>query len=412
MTKRRLLWVGQVLTETGYARVSENILPYLQDEWEVAVMGIGYDGDPHGKPYRIYRADRLGDDWGINRIHELIVRERPDMICLIMEPWNLMSFIQEIRVRCRDAVKIAAYCLVDGENMKPQHAEWLTQADVTIFPTNFALDEAKKAGFNGMWYLVPHGVNPVLYQPCNQDRARRQIGLRNILAEDAFVFGNVNENQPRKRLDLTIEAFARFYHQHNEPSNAYLYLHANKRSPVGWDLGQLATEMGVRGRIVAPAQDVRYGESSMKYVYNALNVQLTTSMGEGWGCTTMEGMACGIAQIVPKTAALGEWAWPVSIGYNRHRAVYSGNQQNVRLYEPDVDQLVNCMSLAWQRPELVQSMGQRGRQFVLCDEFRWSMVAAGFHTAFEDALQKDGPAKTFLVEAAPQGPTGTGVRGR
>jgi len=128
VNKKRLLWVGQVLTETGYARIAENLLPYLAKEWDCAVLGIGYDGDPYSdKPFRIYRADRFQDPWGVNRVHALIVKERPDVVCIVMEPWNLMAFIQEIRTRMQNAVRCVAYCIVDGENMKPAHAAWLAQ---------------------------------------------------------------------------------------------------------------------------------------------------------------------------------------------------------------------------------------------------------------------------------------------
>lgn len=410
--KRRLLWVGHVLTETGYSRVSENLLPYFLKDWDVAVLGVGYDGDPHGKPYRIYRADRRGDPWGVNRLHEVIVQERPSVICLIGEPWTLMAQIQEIRIRMRNAVKIVGYCVVDGENMKAEHAEWLTQLDVCIFPTQFALDQAKQAEYNGYWFIVPHGLDPTVYKPCNQQRARQIIGLGNVLGPDAFVFGNVNENQPRKRIDLTVAAWSRWFFARGKPANAYLYIHANKNSPVGWDLGQMAKHHGIRGHIVAPAEDVRYGEASMKYVYNALNVQFTTSMGEGWGFTTMEGMACGVPQLVPTIAALGEWtagvALPVDV--DRTRPLMTNQQQNVLMYAPTVDSVAAALDVLWSDPQLRERLGQAGRRLVLGGEFRWSHVAAGFEAAFQDAMEAGGVSKEFLVEESLAGPSGGEIK--
>src|SRR4030095_6152956 len=50
--------------------------------------------------------------------------------------------------------------------------------------------------------------------------------------------------------------------------------------------------------------------AQLPLIYSALDVQVTTTLGEGWGLTTMEGMACGTPQIVPDWAALGEWATP------------------------------------------------------------------------------------------------------
>ena len=409
MTKRKLLWIGQVLTETGYSRVSENILAYLADDWDIAVLGIAYDGEPHEKPYRIYRADARNDVWGVNRVHEIITRERPDVVAMVMEPWNLLPFIQQIRVTMRNAVKLVSYVIVDGENMKPVHAEWLAQSDICVFPTAFALEQAKLAGFNGKWYQIPHGVDVTIYQPSNQQRARQRIGLGNILEPDAFVFGNVNENQPRKRLDLTIEAWARWWKSAGKPANAYLYIHANKNSPVGWDLGQLANVHDIRGRIVAPAEDVRYGEASMRYVYNAIDVQFSTTMGEGFGLTSLEGMACGVPQIVPLNSALQEWAAPGALTYPAARALFSPQQQNVKMHEPYVDSLVMALNALWADHDLRQITARLGRQLALQEQFRWSMVAGGFHAALEDALQSGGVTKEFLVEKPLTGPSGVGI---
>jgi glycosyltransferase involved in cell wall biosynthesis len=408
--KRKLLWIGHVLSETGFSRVTENSLAYLADDWDIAVLGVGFDGDPHDKPYRIYRADRFGDRYGVNRVHQIIAREAAPVVVILMEPWNAMAYIQTIRSAMRNSVKIVGIIVVDGENMKPQHAEWLSQLDCCVFPTEFALKQAKNAGFNGSWYVVPHGVDPIMYQPVNKQRARSQIGLGNILGKDAFVFGNVNENQPRKRLDLTIEAWARWWKEEGQPKNAYLYIHANKNSPVGWDLGQLATSFGIRGRIVAPAEDIRYGEASMKYVYNALDVQYTTTLGEGWGMTSHEGMACGVPQIVPATAALGEWAKDAAICVRPGRPFYSSSQQNVRGYEPNMDDLHDALKVMWRSETVRKTFGKLGRELVLGEAFRWSTVADGFNQAIDVALNGRGVSKTFTTEVSLAGPSGEGLK--
>jgi D-inositol-3-phosphate glycosyltransferase len=409
--KKKLLWVGQVLTESGYARISENVLPYLAKDYDVSVLGIGYDGDPYtDRPYRIWRADRFGDPWGVNRIHQVMVQERPDITCIVMEPWNLMAFIQEIRRTMKNAVRVCSYCVVDGENMKPAHAEWLAQYDITAFATAFGMNVAKAAGFNGYWYLLPHGLNPTMYQPVDRQRARRMIGLRNVLDEHAFIIGNVNENAPRKRMDLTIAAWAGWWKAAGKPRNAYLYLHCSKNSPVGWDIGQLAKHHGIKGRVVAPADDIRYGEHQMKYVYNAMDLQFTTSVGEGWGFTTMEGMACGVPQIVPNHSALSEWPDGGALVVGKGRPVYAAQQQNVLQYEPDMNELAAQLTLLAQDYRLRDQLGRAGRALVLRDEFRWSHIAAGFNAMFEQAMEGPRVEKEFITEPVLSGPSGTGTR--
>jgi len=279
-----------------------------------------------------------------------------------------------------------------------------------VFPTNFALSQARAAGFTGAWYILPHGVNPLVYKPVHKQRARRMIGLRNIFQESAFIFGNVNENAPRKRMDLSVEAWAHWWKSEGKPQNAYLYLHCNKVSPVGWDIGQLAKHHGIRGRVVTPAEDVRYGEDSMKYVYNSMDVQFTTSVGEGWGCTTMEGMACGTPQLIVAHSALGEWAAEGTMVVGKGRQVYAAQQQNVLLHEPDIHELQAGLSILWREPDLRRQLSRTGRALVLKDEYRWANIAAGFHQAFLEAMAGPKAEKTFVAEPSLSGPSGTGIR--
>ena len=44
----------------------------------------------------------------------------------------------------------------------------------------------------------------------------------------------------------------------------------------------------------------------LNLIYNATDVGLSTSMGEGWGFVPMEHAAAGVAQILPRHSALAE----------------------------------------------------------------------------------------------------------
>ena len=123
--------------------------------------------------------------------------------------------------------------------------------------------------------------------------ARRILGL----PQKSFIVGNVNRNQPRKRLDLSIGYFAKW--QQVEDADAYLLLHC-ALNDVGWDLMSLAKHYGVSQRVIftgCERLEDMMPQSRLKVIYSALDVQISTSDGGGWGLTTMEGMACGVHQI-------------------------------------------------------------------------------------------------------------------
>jgi len=52
----KVLWYGDILSNTGFGRVTHSILEYLQKNHEIVVVGINYAGDPHELPFKVYTA--------------------------------------------------------------------------------------------------------------------------------------------------------------------------------------------------------------------------------------------------------------------------------------------------------------------------------------------------------------------
>lgn len=403
---RRLLFYGHGNIESGFGRVSQNILSYLTKTWDVAQVAIGYNGDPHPWPWRMYPAGNEGDQWGLNRLEKIYQREKPDVFAIVMEPWNIMPFVQTLRAGLGSRVKIVAYAVVDGLNMKEEHAHWLQQCDVCIFPTEFAVEQAKAAGYYGYAYVIPHGVNPILYRPCDQQWARKQIGLGNLVDSDAFVFGNVNMNQPRKRIDISMEAFAKFLDLAGRPAEPLLHLHLRKNMEEGWDIGNLAKLFDIKGRVSVMAEELNTTEPNMKYVYNACDVMISTTAGEGFGLTTLEGMACGVPQIIPDFAALGEWAKTGAVTVEAKERQIFHKQQNIVRYVPKAEDMAEAMLEMYRNKELRKQVGRMGRKLALTDIFRWSTIAVGFDEALTKAINAEGKTGKFMVQAEAAGPSG------
>lgn len=433
MKKKKLLWVGHAGVESGFGRVTHNVLAELSKTWEVACLGVGHRGDPHNHPFRIYPAVRWmddGDEWGTSRLEEIIMLERPDVIAVMMEPWNLAKFVQGIRIRAANSLKLLAYAIIDGENVRSEDARWLAQYNHVVFPTMFAWQQAVKAGFvafagasGASASSVPHGVDPAIFRPIEKYRARDVIGISAIpnVGKGSFLFGNVNVNQPRKRLDLSVECFAGWYHRRRqldgEAPDAFLYLHTNPKDEAGFAPGQLSEYFGIKGRIITPAEDVRIPEQMMACVYSALDVQITTTAGEGWGLTTMEGMACGVPQIVPQYAALGQFdgqdpdvaggGWvdgmaarfvPVGAPY------FTAHQANAMRRAPIKKAVVDAMDAMWLDKKGRDNLGRAARRWVLRKDFRWSNIAAGFTEALDSAIASPGVDGKAVIEGATKAP--------
>lgn len=377
----RLLWVGDALVPTGFATVTHAVLDHLRHEWDVVVSGVNYDGAAHELPYRVMPACQGGDMWGMNRFQDLCAEFDPAVVVINNDWWNVAQFAKIAPA----GVPVIGYMPVDGGNLDPAAMEALNTLHAAVWYTGFGHREACAAGFTGRRQIIPHGIDTEMFQTSDRHAARRLLELK--APSGAFIVGNVNRNQPRKRLDLTIQIFASWIRQHRVP-NAHLLLHCAQKD-IGWDLRRVAAYHGVSDRLILTgAEDMRDLQDAgrMKFIYNSLDVQMTTTLGEGWGLTTMEGMACGIPQIVPDSSALGEWAAPaVKIPCSR------------TLFHPEINTtgaLVDEAPFVAALQALYQSKAARGRlaaeglAHVRKEAFRWETVAWQFQTLLATAAPR------------------------
>jgi D-inositol-3-phosphate glycosyltransferase len=306
--KRKLLWVGDHSCSTGFAKASEATLKVLKKYFDIAVIAINYRGDPHPDyGYNVWPAWSLGGDMmGVRRIKELCDHAQPDIVVLQNDPWNIPQYLDNIP----PTIPVVAAMAVDGLNFA--YGRKLGGLSRSIFWTQFALNEARKGGFDGDADVIPLGVDLDIYSPFPQAEARAIIGYP---ITEGFFVGNINRNQPRKRLDLMVKYFCEWVKEYKIP-DARLCLHVAPTGDKGWDLEQLMHYYGIRNRLfLFQPQDMFAGATDewMRYLYCSFDVMATTTQGEGWGLPTLEGMACGIPQIVPDWSALGEWAAPAAI---------------------------------------------------------------------------------------------------
>lgn len=309
-----LLWVGDAYQNTGFERVTRNIVTRLVDRgWNTSILGINYPGDPHDYPCPVYPAIAGGDVFGLGRLEPLVTSLKPECVVINNDPYNVGQFAKVLRHPKASAIAkatpIVAYMPVDGMHMLGVDRT-LDALDLAVWYTDFGAREAAAAGVSTRTAVVPHGVDLTVFYPEGTEAARTALKLDRLLGPGAFVLGNVNRNGPRKRLDLTIRAFAEFWQRAERPPDAWLYLHTADE-PDGWNLEELVETCGLRGRVVLPSKQLRPGfgvpEKAMRLVYSMFSAQINTAMGEGWGLPAHEGAACRVAQLYTDYAGQAEW---------------------------------------------------------------------------------------------------------
>jgi D-inositol-3-phosphate glycosyltransferase len=378
----RLLWCGDVHCHSGFARVTHAVLERLVAHWEVHVLGINFFGDNHHDcPFQCYPANLGGDLYGLARYRQLVDTLQPDVVLILQDPWQVAKFL---RLKRRE--RVVAYMPLDSPNCQDGAA--LNTLDLALFYTQFGAHEAREGGYRGPAQVIPHGVDLSIYHPVSTVEARRHLGLPELAG--AFVVGNVNRNQPRKRLDLSISAFARWVHAQRLPPEVYLWLHAANRDR-GWDLRQLAKYYGIAERLILTSEQMTsftgVKESDLKFVYSAADVQLSTTLGEGWGLSQLESMACLRPNIVPDWSALSEWAKDAAYLVPVSHTIATPERVNTIGGVVDETRLVAALDRFYREPELRLDYATRGYALAHRPAYRWEAIAAQFDQALRGVLE-------------------------
>jgi glycosyltransferase involved in cell wall biosynthesis len=372
---RRLVWIGDAAVASGFAKCTHYILDYLKDHWKIYVLGLNYLGDPHNYDYPIYPCFSGGDAFGLGRVVELINKIKPDIVIVQNDPWNIPAYLN-----ITGNVPVIASMPVDGKNCKGRGLNGLALA---IFWTEFARNEANLGGYTGPSEIINLGVDLNIFEPRKKKECRRKVGLPDKL-DEAFIIGNINRNQPRKRLDLTLEYFTEWIRKENI-NDAYLFFHVAPTGDAGYDLGQLGHYYGVANKLILADLNIGKGvlEEELVNVYNCFDVQVTTTQGEGWGLTTMEGMACGIPQIVPDWSALGEWCKDAAILIPCINHITTPTSINVVGGVPEKQNFIAQLNLLYKDKELRSTLIKKGLDLVIRDEYRWENIGRRFYEAIE-----------------------------
>ncbi|HXO21999.1 MAG TPA: glycosyltransferase family 4 protein [Thermoanaerobaculia bacterium] len=402
----RVLVVGDAVVPTGFARVLHSLLSNLEERYEFHHLGINYRGEAHGCGWEIYPAGADGDFFGTNRLGALVDQIRPQLVFLLNDPWVLGNYMGPLRER-QESLKVLAYSPVDAGPIEPGMVEPLQFLDRFVAYTRYGRREIEQAvarvrehdpGFPfPPMEVIPHGVDTGLFFPysggngapagdlaAGRTRARAELFGRPEF-EDAWIVLNANRNQPRKRIDVTIKGFALF--ARDKPENVRLYLHMGVED-IGWNVVYLARRHGIEDRLILTADEKflpAVPDEVLNRIYNACDVGLNTSLGEGWGLVNLEHAATGAAQVVPRHSACEEiWTGSAvllepALSLTAERILTEG-----KLVAPE--EVAHALEGLYRDPGRLAEMSAAALAVATRREYRWSAVAEKWHRLFQEVL--------------------------
>lgn len=308
----RILYCGDVGAQTGFGRVSEELIPRLKENHEIFALAVNWCGDPSPMQAHcaMYPASVGGPDpFGSHRVAELVAAIKPDLVWITNDLWCIPPFLQALKpLRESQQFKIFAYSPVDSYGIFPEFIQHLDGLDGLATYTHFGKEELVKAGYKGHIDVIAHGVDKTKFFPMDKQECRKPLGI----APDDFVVFNGNRNQPRKRIDLTIKGFIQFAIM---APKARLWLHMGVKDQ-GWDIVPLfhrvARDYGYNpeGKLILTSHEFSVSNclsiEQLNRAYNACDLGINTCIAEGWGLVNFEHAAAGVAQLVPDHTSLKE----------------------------------------------------------------------------------------------------------
>jgi len=381
----RLIAIGYNISGTGLTRAMHSIMGRLAAWHEIHFLGIGYSGEiVRDVGLTLYPTNPKGGDvFAAFQAKRMVEEIEPGLIFIMHDIW-LFDYYTRILGPYRDRLKIAAYIPLDGKITNEEDAAPLAQTDRVVVYTEFGrgefegafrrLHEKQPARHFPAVDVIPHGIDRKRFFPL-PDRAQAK---RSVFGDDdSFVVLNASRPDKRKRVDLTIRGFARF--AAGKPANVKLCLHhAFMDEEAERQLTSLIRQCGIGDRVyMNPLGSRVVDDAELNLLYNACDVGINTSMGEGWGLVSCEHGAAGAAQIVPDHTACAE-LWSGSAELIPPARSYVPEWTVLEVGEVSPEGVATAMEALYRDPARRQELGRAAMAVAHNPAHSWDAITRQF----------------------------------
>jgi len=312
---------------TGYSKVSYGILRQLAKLPWLSVTHYGFQKFPQQKfaeGYRDYPSnvkvidaaaaeEPFEQGFGFKKLPETIKELKPDIVMIYNDMSIVGKFIIEMdKAGVSSSTKTWIYCDQVYTTQLQGYLDMLNLKSERIFAFTSGWKQClKDQGVTRPIDVLMHGFESDLYTPLPRTDIRKNLKL----PEDAFVYLNVNRNQPRKRYDILVMAFTELVVKY-PTKPIFLMCICDKGEKGGWWLFELyQRELKLRGvpvdqfggRLMISSQDMVFKDEDINVFYNCADVGVNSADGEGWGLCNFEQMGVGVPQVVPNIGGFKEF---------------------------------------------------------------------------------------------------------
>jgi glycosyltransferase involved in cell wall biosynthesis len=418
--KKRILLAGTHIHQSnGYSRVMYYITKYLGNYEDIELTIYGFQNftnsqsqialrneiNPNVIIHDAYASEEpKRSGFGEKEIGNYIKKHPQDIIIIFNDSMITTALTATIINECgnfKHKFKLISYMDQVYTYQKREYIHLLnTYFDSIIAFTPYWRDIAYKLGIKKEMtiHILPHGFDHNLYYPIDQKIAR----IFNNYNEEDFMVLNLNRNQPRKRWDTTIMAWAEFVERHyhvnvtktitkkdckvNKHTSRPIKLVVGTQMDGFWNLMDVfENEIKFRdvpfeyakNTIISVNMPQQLSDRDINILYNSCDVGLNTADGEGFGLCGFEGLAVGKAQVSAYVGGMREFLNDdIAILIKPKVNIYldlKGNGIGGVAEICDPHDVAEGFWRYFSSPDLMNKHAQRGRQHILTN-YRWEQM--------------------------------------
>ena len=381
----------------GYSYAIYELACELATKKDIALTLYGfqkfYKNDAHSRdlPSNVVEYDAFANEepkqagFGFDQVTDFVTKLEPD-ICIIYNDMVVVSNIIDKLYKVENKnFKIVVYIDQVYLHQKKEYISMLNEkADFILAFTPYWEQCAIKQGITLPTDYLQHGFNPMIHYPFPKHLARLYYGLK----QDDFIILNLNRNQPRKRWDICLQAFAEIVKRHNEKPVKLLIATALQGA---WNLLEvferelkkrdMTLEEGMK-HVILIDNPQQLTDEEVNILYNLADIGINTCDGEGFGLCNFQQAAIGIPQVVPSiggfldffnkdTATMVE---PVLNLYIESSRDGVGGESQLCSYKDFVDGIDAYIT----NNILLQEHGKNAREHIL-KEYKWCDLGNKLH---------------------------------
>ncbi len=404
----KVLWFGDAGCHTGLARVTHSIGERLVRDYghDISVMAFNYRGDYWPTSLKLFRPNTIVDTdiWGMSRVIEMLAKIEPDVVVMNHDAPMLLSFLFENRwdpdkilLKYRP---IITYIPIDGHNLPPIWPRVLGEVTDVIAMSKFG-----QAQYPGS-HMVYHGADTTTFYPVSRERpitlstgatvrSKRECKEAFNYDPDGFLVLRVDKNSGRKDFASTWKALVPVMKRHTD---IQVHFHTEPRNMQSGVLLNVLfeREASIKKRFFTPDLHNSYigwDESDLNALYNAADLFVSTSRGEGFGLTIEESLAAGVPVVAQNVSAIPEVVGPGGILLEPEREITVPSGQD--LWLADIGAFTEAIEHLYSAGGVRRKLGEAGREHV--SGFSWDFAAARFNDRIVENVEK---AEAFAATQA------------